>query len=51
MATLRTFAVIRRLTMLAALVVLPVALTGCPDDDTSVEEGVEEVQDEIDDAL
>ena len=51
MAVLRRFAVVRKLTMLAALFILPVVLTGCPDEDASVEEGVEEVQDEIDDAL
>lgn len=42
---------LRRLLLILCLTALPVALTGCPDDDTSIEEGVEEVGDEIDDAL
>lgn len=42
---------LRKLTLILALIALPVALSGCPDEDASVEEGVEEVQDEIDDAL
>lgn len=40
-----------RLTMILGLIALPLTLSACPDDDASVEEGVEEVQDEIDDAM
>lgn len=42
---------LRKLTLILALVTLPLALTGCPDQDTSMEEGMEEVQDEMDDAM
>lgn len=42
---------LRRLFLILCLTALPVVLTGCPDDDTSIEEGMEEMQDEMDDAL
>jgi hypothetical protein len=45
----------RRLLLILALATLPAILTACPDNDSTlgdeIEEGVEEIEDEIDDAL
>lgn len=45
----------RRILMLFCLLLFPIVLTGCPGEDDTIqdqlEEGVEEVVDEIDDAL
>lgn len=46
---------LRRLYLMALLLTFPAVLVGCPDDDPSlgdqIEEGLEEVGDEVDDAL
>lgn len=45
------YPLLRRLVMLLMFIALPTVLTGCPDDDTSIDEAVEEVGDELDDAI
>lgn len=46
---------LRRLYLMALLLAFPVVLTGCPDQDQTlgeeIEEGAEEIGDEVDDAL
>lgn len=45
----------KRILLIVSLISLPLALTGCPSEDDSIEdeieEAAEEIEDEIDDAL
>jgi hypothetical protein len=41
----------KRFLLVIMLAAFPVVLTGCPDEDDPIEEGLEEIEDEIDDAL